>query len=364
MGDVCYGKCPDGMTYTRGVDDPLPCGEEEEPPPPPPPPAKPLTKQCKNGEVIYAWELCPEEALPQPKPPKQCPDGTIIKEGEDCPPPPAPPPDTSCKAGFKPGPIGSVGANCIPEKMELIDPDENGQCPPNTQAIKNKDGENISCGKMPDMESERDKTQPPPSEGGGGGGASPLPPRDPYGHLKDLIDQFGGGKPTVTVDQETPVEPETPEPDGRATGGVIKDLNRYMKKHKKAKKYQAGGIADLTRDPRKGAAINPVSGYNFGFAKGGLPPMPEYKAGGKLLRGPGDGMSDDIPAVIRGRGEQRAALADGEFVIPADVVSHLGNGSTEAGAKKLYQMMARIRKARTGKSKQAPAVKVDKYLPR
>jgi hypothetical protein len=92
--------------------------------------------------------------------------------------------------------------------------------------------------------------------------------------------------------------------------------------------------------------------------------MPEYRAGGKLLRGAGDGMSDDIPAVIRGKGVQRAALADGEFVIPADVVSHLGNGSTEAGAKKLYQMMARIRKARTGKSKQAPAVKVDKYLPR
>lgn len=103
--------------------------------------------------------------------------------------------------------------------------------------------------------------------------------------------------------------------------------------------------------------------YNFGFAGGGMPPMPEYRAGGKLLRGRGDGMSDDIPAVIRGKGEQRAALADGEFVVPADVVSHLGNGSTNAGAKKLYQMMARVRRARTGKSRQAPAVKVDRYLP-
>lgn len=103
--------------------------------------------------------------------------------------------------------------------------------------------------------------------------------------------------------------------------------------------------------------------YNFGFAGGGMPAMPEYRAGGKLLRGRGDGMSDDIPAVIRGKGEQRAALADGEFVVPADVVSHLGNGSTNAGAKKLYQMMARVRRARTGKSRQAPAVKVDRYLP-
>jgi hypothetical protein len=101
--------------------------------------------------------------------------------------------------------------------------------------------------------------------------------------------------------------------------------------------------------------------YNFGFARGGMPG--EYQAGGKLLDGPGDGMSDDIPAVIRGKGVQRAALADGEFVIPADVVSHLGNGSTKAGAKKLYEMMARVRQARTGKAKQAPAVKTGRLLP-
>jgi hypothetical protein len=100
--------------------------------------------------------------------------------------------------------------------------------------------------------------------------------------------------------------------------------------------------------------------YNFGFARGGTP---EYLAGGKLLKGPGDGMSDSIPAVIRGKGVQRAALADGEFVIPADVVSHLGNGSTNAGAKKLYAMMNKIRQARTGRTRQAPAVKTDRYLP-
>ena len=101
--------------------------------------------------------------------------------------------------------------------------------------------------------------------------------------------------------------------------------------------------------------------YNFGFAGGGMPG--EYAAGGKLLDGPGDGMSDDIPAVIRGKGVQRAALADGEFVIPADVVSHLGNGSTKAGAKKLYDMMARVRQARTGRTRQAPAVKTARLLP-
>jgi len=72
-------------------------------------------------------------------------------------------------------------------------------------------------------------------------------------------------------------------------------------------------------------------------------------------------MSDSIPATINGR--QPARLADGEFVVPADVVSHLGNGSSDAGAKKLYSMMDKIRQARTGKKKQAPAVKAGKYLP-
>jgi hypothetical protein len=97
-------------------------------------------------------------------------------------------------------------------------------------------------------------------------------------------------------------------------------------------------------------------------AKGGMMShLGGYSDGGRMLKGPGDGMSDSIPATIAGK--QPARLADGEFVIPADVVSHLGNGSTDAGAKKLYGMMAKIRKARTGKKKQAPAVKANKYMP-
>jgi len=86
-----------------------------------------------------------------------------------------------------------------------------------------------------------------------------------------------------------------------------------------------------------------------------------YSDGGRMLKGPGDGMSDSIPAVIGKK--QPARLADGEFVVPADVVSHLGNGSTDAGAKRLYSMMDKIRKARTGKKKQAPSVNVSKYMP-
>jgi hypothetical protein len=99
-----------------------------------------------------------------------------------------------------------------------------------------------------------------------------------------------------------------------------------------------------------------------GMARGGISHLGGYSDGGRMLKGPGDGMSDDIPASIGGK--QPARLADGEFVVPADVVSHLGNGSTDAGAKKLYKMMAAVRKARTGNSKQGKQIKAEKYLPK
>ena len=98
-------------------------------------------------------------------------------------------------------------------------------------------------------------------------------------------------------------------------------------------------------------------------AGGGISGLPrnEYKAGGRYLSGPGDGMSDNIKANIDG--VQEARLADGEFVIPADVVSHIGNGSSNAGAKKLHDMMNRIRHARTGNPRQGRRIKAEKYLP-
>jgi len=88
--------------------------------------------------------------------------------------------------------------------------------------------------------------------------------------------------------------------------------------------------------------------------------MYQYAAG-RTVRGPGDGMSDDVKANIDG--VQEARLSDGEFVIPADVVSGLGNGSTEAGSKHLKEMMARVRKSRTGKTRQAPQIKVKGLMP-
>lgn len=100
------------------------------------------------------------------------------------------------------------------------------------------------------------------------------------------------------------------------------------------------------------------------LAEGGQSHLGDYSDGGRLLKGPGDGVSDSIPATI---GEKRPArLADGEFVVPARIVSELGNGSTEAGARKLYAMMDRVQKARSktvGKDRVAVNSRAEKLLP-
>jgi hypothetical protein len=96
------------------------------------------------------------------------------------------------------------------------------------------------------------------------------------------------------------------------------------------------------------------------YAPGGITPL--AKGGtGRYLEGATDGMADKIKTDIDG--EQEARLSHGEFVIPADVVSHLGNGNSEAGAERLYAMMDRIRKARTGTTKQGKQINPDKFLP-
>jgi hypothetical protein len=100
------------------------------------------------------------------------------------------------------------------------------------------------------------------------------------------------------------------------------------------------------------------------FAGGGMSHLGDYSDGGRLLKGPGDGVSDSIPATIANK--RPARLADGEFVVPARIVSELGNGSTEAGARKLYAMMDRVQKARgktTGKDRVAVNSSAEKLLP-
>ena len=122
--------------------------------------------------------------------------------------------------------------------------------------------------------------------------------------------------------------------------------------------YAAPGEKGYTRPGAGGKKYFTQTEYRA--AGGGIGDLGGYSDGGRLLKGPGDGVSDSIPAKI---GQSRPArLSDGEFVIPARIVSELGNGSTEAGAKKLYAMMDRVKKARNHKNI-AANTKADKHLP-
>jgi len=139
--------------------------------------------------------------------------------------------------------------------------------------------------------------------------------------------------------------------------GVIRDYpfkyRRLTAEEVASERGMAMGGRINSFDDEIGGDDGMMQGGIAALAKGGLPP--------RYLRGGGDGMSDSIRARIGGK--QEARLADGEFVVPADVVSHLGNGSSNAGAKKLYAMMDRVRKSRTGKTRQAPEVNTRSMMP-
>jgi hypothetical protein len=148
--------------------------------------------------------------------------------------------------------------------------------------------------------------------------------------------------------------------------------------------YDQGPGADPTPDPGSDVSAPPGAGGGMsndgeggggpgsaGWAHGGITAfarggynLGDYSDGGRLLRGPGDGVSDSIPASIANK--RPARLADGEFVVPARIVSELGNGSTEAGARKLYAMMDRVQKNRRksiGKGKVAVNSRSERLLP-
>jgi hypothetical protein len=139
--------------------------------------------------------------------------------------------------------------------------------------------------------------------------------------------------------------------------GVLRDYpynyQRLTEEDVRRERGMAMGGRINSYDDEPGMDDGMMQGGIAALAKGGLPP--------RYLRGGGDGMSDSIKASIEGK--QEARLADGEFVVPADVVSHLGNGSSNAGAKKLYSMMDRVRKSRTGKTRQAPEVNTRRLMP-
>ncbi len=126
-----------------------------------------------------------------------------------------------------------------------------------------------------------------------------------------------------------------------------------------AYRAKEGGITSLAGGGM--ANYDMVVGETPMYARGGVSDLGTFSDGGRMLKGRGDGMSDSIPGVIAGK--RPARLADGEFVVPADVVSHLGNGSTDAGAKQLYRMMDKVRAARTGTKKQGRQINPRRFMP-
>jgi hypothetical protein len=152
--------------------------------------------------------------------------------------------------------------------------------------------------------------------------------QDVLGFIQQAYTQYGG-------------------PGAEAHRAIAAAMNQYGVSPEQVARVTGIPLADVEADYKA-----------FGYAQGGLASL---KPKGYYLGGATDGMADEIPANIEGR--QEAALSDGEFVIPADVVSHLGNGNSDAGAKQLYSMMDRVRQARTGRQEQGQRIAPNEFLP-
>jgi len=165
-------------------------------------------------------------------------------------------------------------------------------------------------------------------------------------------EKAAAGKETAKTDAAAGKSIDVLDAQGNLEKAYLRDDGFY---------YASGG----NKFNEKGTQVAAGGGL-MAMARGGMSQfdLGGYSDGGRLLRGPGDGVSDSIPATI---GNKRPArLADGEFVVPARIVSELGNGSTEAGARKLYAMMDRVQAARRGsigKGKVAKNTRASKYLP-
>jgi hypothetical protein len=277
--------------------------------------------------------------------------------------------------------------------------------PPTVDPSKGFFSNAISLAKNPSLQGAADyiETHPYASAAGAYGLYNMMKPKDkgapekspglirPYEfsrtELPDTREPGGSSERQYFTETFTPLEPyEAPGPEYRkaAEGGVMRlavggpvemmaaqnavgantgypmaGINTAMYSNPMVQRPEAVNVISPSGD----AGVTAFSGEPK-FARGGLSDLGDYSDGGRLLKGPGDGVSDSIPASIGGR--QPARLADGEFVIPARIVSEIGNGSTEAGARKLYAMMDRVQKARSktvGKKKVAVNTRADKHLP-
>jgi len=198
-------------------------------------------------------------------------------------------------------------------------------------------------------------------------GPAPIPGEKPY---DGPLSKYRMSADYQAYDQQQPNPYYQAQYQTYADGGTVEQMSNanavgqntgYPQADITGHSYATPWQTPVSENMVTGAAdtgVNRMTG-EMSFAAGGH--LGGYSDGGHMLKGPGDGMSDSIPAKIGSK--QPARLADGEFVVPADVVSHLGNGSSDAGAKQLYSMMDRIRAARTGKKKQAPQVNPGKAMP-
>ena len=191
---------------------------------------------------------------------------------------------------------------------------------------------------------------------------------DTGGNVKESMDSPSRGNASTASTGLKKILEEISKAIKNATGVSGTDLTKGLLAAYLAKKaYDEGQEA---RNYRRGATMginapvtatrNAFQGTKYSATGGGIGSLD--MAQGRYLGGTTDGMADKIPAHIDNR--RPAALSDGEFVIPADVVSHLGNGNSNAGAKRLYEMMDRIRGARTGNTKQGKQINPNKFLPR
>ena len=191
----------------------------------------------------------------------------------------------------------------------------------------------------------------------GGGSVSPNGGASSDGMLARLFAQANGQSGGSSVGGYT-YDPVTQTYSSPSVGDVVPNAGL-------ASSGLGGSIGGYTYNPHTQTyGRDAVAESTPAMAQGGISNLGDYSDGGRLLRGPGDGVSDNIPASIGGK--QEARLADGEFVVPARIVSELGNGSTEAGARQLYAMMDRVQKARrktVGKDKVATNSRAAKLLP-
>jgi hypothetical protein len=238
----------------------------------------------------------------------------------------------------------------------------------------------LTSGNQPTPGATDDKVMPQRLQYNSGIATNPFPQPDVPGY-GDMGQNFGrqqnyfptAGYQNITAEQAKQMR-------GYAGGGPVEAMSNanalgantgYPQADIGGHAYATPWQTPVSQNVVHGAAdtgVNAMTGEMNEFAKGGLSSaaahLGDYSDGGRLLKGPGDGVSDSIPATI---GNKRPArLADGEFVVPARIVSELGNGSTEAGARKLYAMLDRVQAARKksiGKGKVAKNSRADKLLP-